>query len=118
MAFITTEVDITIAVEVSWGLHINEGYNYLNIYGEDGSAHLNPFCIFRKRDNQIVDSTPKISQSKENIFIESYRHEIEYFGEVLKGKTDPPRVDEQIVLHDVIDAIYKSAETGSEIVLR
>ncbi|MFQ6102843.1 MAG: Gfo/Idh/MocA family protein [Candidatus Glassbacteria bacterium] len=118
IALIVTEGDVSIFVEVFWGLHLKEGFHYLNVYGENGSAQLDPFCIYGGANGEIVDKTPKITKSRENIFIESYRHEIEYFVEVLGGRADPPRLEEQIILHEAIDAIYRSARDGTEIALR
>jgi len=118
MALIETTGGVSIMVEVSWGLYIKDGHYYLNIFGSDGSAHLDPFCIFGSEEGRVIDKTPKISESRENIFVESYRHEIEYFGEVLRGKADPPRVDEQVILHEIIDAIYDSARKGTAVHLR
>jgi len=118
VAVIETVSGVSIVVEISWGLFIKESYHYLNIYGSDGSAHLDPFSILGSKDGRIADKTPKISKSRENIFIESYRHEIEYFGEVLRGKAEPPRIDEQVILHEIIDAIYDSARKGTAIHLR
>jgi len=117
MAFMVTEDGVSIVIEVSWGLYIREGHHYLNVYGSSGSAHLNPFVILIGEGDRTVDRTPILSKSRENIFIESYRHEMEYFAEVLKGRVQPPPLEEQVVLHRVIDAIYESARTGSEVSL-
>ncbi len=112
---ITTEDDVHIFIEVSWGLAVKSGFNYLRVYGTEGSVHLDPFCLYRTIGNKVVERTPKLSKSRENIFTESYRHEIEYFGEVLRKNLPPPRLEEQIILHDVLDAIYESAGNGSEV---
>jgi predicted dehydrogenase len=118
LAFIVAKDHTVIAIEVSWGQCLKEGYHYLNVYGDSGSAHLEPFCLFGTKEKSIVERTPKISKSRENIFIESYRHEIEYFAEVLRDHAKPPPADEQVILHEVLDAIYLSAGKGQEISLK
>lgn len=118
MAFIHAKGGTLISIEVSWGLCLREAYHYLNVYGTSGSAHLEPFSLFGTKEGKVIERTPKISKTRENIFTESYRHEIEYFGEVLRGNAPPPRLEEQIILHEVLDSIYVSASNGQEVTLR
>jgi predicted dehydrogenase len=118
MAFIVAKDGSLLAIEISWGQCLRQGYHYLSVYGRAGSAHLEPFCLFGTKDDVIIERTPKLSKTRENIFTESYRHEIDYFGEVLRGNAPPPPMEEQVILHEVLDAIYISAHERQEVSLK
>ena len=51
------------------------------------------------------------------MFIQSYRAELAHFVSVIAGETEYEAPSDQIVLHRIVEAIYKSADEGREIKL-
>ncbi len=65
----------------------------------------------------VVDVTPRLAPGTENIYRASYRRELDYFLGVVRGDREEPLPEEQEVLLGIVDACYRSAEEGREIVL-
>ncbi len=59
--------------------------------------------------------SPSGAAGRESAFIQSYRAELAHFLAVVSGETayDPPT--DQVVLHKIVEAIYKAADEGKEI---
>ena len=60
---------------------------------------------------------PTGSTSRESVFTSSYRAEWAHFLAAIRGEAKPPDLDEHVALHRVIDAIYKSADDGRDVLL-
>jgi predicted dehydrogenase len=60
--------------------------------------------------------TPSGASARESVFLQSYRAELAHFISVVRDESpyDPPR--DQVEVMRIMEAIYKSAETGREIV--
>ena len=64
-----------------------------------------------------VDVSPTASGSRENAFSASYRAEWAHFEAAIAGEAKVPSLQEHLVLHRIIDAIYKSADDGRDVAL-
>jgi predicted dehydrogenase len=64
-----------------------------------------------------VDVTPELRPAVENLFTASYRRELDHFMEVARGDQEVPLPDEQEMLMAIVEACYRSADEGREIVL-
>jgi len=60
---------------------------------------------------------PTGSVSRENTFSASYRAEWAHFLAAIRGEAKAPDLEEHVSLHRVIDAIYKSADDGRDVLL-
>lgn len=80
-----------------------------------GSARLAPLRVVKELNGRPTDVSPTGAAGRESAFIQSYRAQLAHFLAVVRGETpyDPP--SDQLLLHRVVEAVYKSAEEGKEI---
>lgn len=115
IALLSMEDDITLSMEVSWTLLFDKDFTFFNIFGEHGSALLNPLKIYKRMQGEIVNVTPRIDAAK-NAFKVSFELQAEHFLESLRKDKDPIfRVEEGLEIARIIDAIYQSARKKKEI---
>ena len=116
-AFVVCENGTSIFVDVTWH-HIGEGERFgVGLRGSKGSAGINPLNVWKELHGMAVDVSPTGSGSRENAFTASYRAEWAHFQAAIAGEARVPSLDEHVTLHKVIDAIYKSAVDGRDVVL-
>ena len=116
-ALIVCENGLSIAVDVSWR-HLGEGERFwFDIVGSKGSAMIQPLRIFKEQHGQAVDVTPTGATGRETQFIQSYRAEWMYFLALIKGDVNAPPPRDQLALQRVLDAIYRSADEGRDVLL-
>jgi predicted dehydrogenase len=114
--FLSMKNGSTIMVEVSWSFYIENELFYCNIYGENGSAKINPLRIHKEMHGNIVNVTPGKLDDTQNLFKKSYENELKHFVGVLRGLHPViSTVDEAVQRMKIVDAIYKSAAKGREI---
>jgi predicted dehydrogenase len=89
----------------------------VGLRGSKGSAGINPLNVWKELHGMAVDVSPTGSGSRENVFTASYRAEWAHFQAAIAGEARVPSLDEHVTLHKVIDAIYKSAVDGRDVVL-
>jgi len=108
------EDEITLTIEVSWTLLFEKDFTYFNVFGDNGSALLNPLKIYKRMHGEIVNVTPSVEASK-NAFKLSFHLQAEHFVEsIRKGKDPIFRAEEGLEMARIIDAIYKSARKKKE----
>jgi len=108
---------VSITMDVSWR-HLGEGERFwFDIVGAKGSAMIQPLRIFKEQHGAAVDVTPTGATGRETPFIQSYRAEWMYFLAVIKGDVNAPPPRDQLALQRVLDAIYRSADEGRDILL-
>ena len=80
-----------------------------------GSARLSPLRVIKELNGKPVDVSPTGAAARESVFLQSYRAELAHFLSVLAGASryEPPT--DQVIVHKVMEAIYKSADEGKEI---
>jgi len=111
------EGELTCSVDVSWDLAAVDDRHALTVLGSQGFGSLSPFVVHRETAGRIVDVTPRLAPGTENVYRASYRRELDYFLGVVQGKREEPLPREQETLLRIVDACYRSAEEGREIVL-
>ncbi len=116
-AFVICENGASIFVDVTWH-HIGEGERFgVGIRGGKGTAAINPLTVWKELHGVPADVSPTGSVSRENAFTASYRAEWAHFLAVVAGDAKAPSLQEHVTLHKVVDAIYKSALDGRDVVL-
>ena len=99
----------TLMLECSWALHRSNN-NIREIAGTAGGACLDPLKIFTQRDGTQVDITPHLPN--DNIYI----REVAHFVRCIRKEEQPITSAEQgVLLMQILEAIYKSAQTGKEV---
>jgi len=80
-----------------------------------GSARLAPLRVVKELNGKPVDVSPMGAAARESTFTQSYRAELAHFIAVLRDESayDPP-VD-QVILHRILEAAYRSADEKCEV---
>jgi len=116
-ATVVCENGVAISVDVSWR-HMGEGERFwFDLVGKNGSATINPLRVFKEVHGTPTDVTPTGATGRETQFTQSYRAEWTYFLAVLRGDVNAPPPKDQIAVQRVMEAVYRSAEEGRDILL-
>jgi len=110
---------VTLTVEVSWALFASEDRRHVRVLGTEGSGTVPPLEIFKQLGGRPLEVTPRQPRPRggEGIFTNAYRREIDNFLRAVRGEVDPPPPREQVGLMRLVQAAYRSAAEGREVVL-
>jgi predicted dehydrogenase len=116
-AFVVCENGMSLFVDVTWH-HLGEGERFgVGVRGSKGVAAINPLTVWKELHGVPMDVSPTGSVSRENAFMASYRAEWAHFEAAIGGEAKVAPLQEHLVLHRIIDAIYKSADDGRDVTL-
>jgi len=104
-------------LESGWNGRTDRDRQYFKLLGTDGSASIAPFEVHKILDGNLVDLTPALPLRRENPYTLSYRQELQYFVEVVRGQRSGELPVEQAVLMRIIAGAYQSAAAGEEVAL-
>lgn len=116
-ALIRFDNGMTLAVEASFNLNIKNDIGSIELFGTKSGAKIDPEIeFFTDMNGVLVDVKPHGNTGRN--FIELFNREISHFVDCVRNGTDcRSKAEDGVVLMRIIDAIYKSAETGSEVKL-
>ncbi len=116
-AFVVCENGVTLFVDVTWR-HIGSGERFgVGLRGSKGTAGINPLHVWKELQGVSRDVAPTASGSRENAFVASFRAEWAHFQAAIAGEVKPSSLQEQLVLHKLLEGIYRSAADGREVTL-
>ncbi len=116
-AFLHCAGGLDVFVDVSWR-HFGEGERtWLDVVGTKGSGSISPLRVFKELHGAPVDVTPTGAASRESAFAASYRSEWAYFLAAVRGEITAEPPEDQLQVHRVLDAIYRSADEQREVKL-
>ena len=116
-ALVVCENGLSLSIDVSWR-HMGEAERFwFDLVGTKGSARVQPLRVFKEMHGSVTDVTPTGASGRETPFAQSYRAEWTYFLAVMKGDVNAPPPRDQLALHRVLDAIYRSADEGRDVLL-
>jgi predicted dehydrogenase len=106
---------ISFSFDVSWSYIGEDDRFWFEILSSRGTGRLAPLRVIKELNGKATDVSPSGASARESAFFQSYRSQLAHFVAVVKGdaKYEPP--EDQIIVHKVLDAIYKSAEEGKEV---
>ena len=105
-----------LTLEVNWNLREPQDQTFMQVYGTTGAAILNPLQIHKQIHGVLVNVTPAIE--RRNFYQESYRAEIDHFVDCVRKKKKPKATGKDaLAVLKVLDAMYESAASGTEIAL-
>jgi predicted dehydrogenase len=101
--------------DVNWCYIGEEDRMWFEVLATRGSGRLAPLRVIKELNGRAMDVSPSGATARESAFYQSYRAQLAHFMAVVRGdvKYEPP--EDQIVVHKVLEAIYKSAEEGKEV---
>ncbi|MFO7446977.1 MAG: Gfo/Idh/MocA family oxidoreductase, partial [Ignavibacteriaceae bacterium] len=116
ISFLRCKNSSAINLEASWSLPLEKDTFYLNLYCTKGFASLNPFRVYRKIEEQVLDLTPSQSESALSLFKKSYLNELKSFIGAVKGLHPVFSSGEEAISRmKVIEAMYQSAAQKTEV---
>jgi predicted dehydrogenase len=108
---------ISFSFDVNWNYFGEEDRFWFELHATRGSGRLAPLRVIKELNGRPMDVSPSGASARESAFLQSYRAQLAHFVAVVRGDVayEPP--EDQIVVHQVLEAIYRSAEEGKEITL-
>jgi len=88
---------------------------WFEVLAARGSARLAPLRVVKELHGRPTDVSPAGAAGRESAFIQSYRAELAHFLALAQGETSYEPPSDQVVLHRIVEAIYRSAEEAKEI---
>lgn len=114
-AYVVCESGPSIFLDVTWN-HIGAGERFgVGVRGLKGTASINPLTVWKKMHGAPMDVSPSGVGSRESAFSASYRAEWAHFLAAINGDAKAPPLEDYLTLHQVMDAIYQSADSGEEV---
>lgn len=106
---------VSLSFDVNWAYLGEEDRFWFEILASRGTGRLAPLRVIKELNGRAMDVSPSGATARESAFYQSYRAQLAHFMAVVRGdvKYEPP--EDQIVVHKVLEAIYKSAEEGKEV---
>jgi predicted dehydrogenase len=111
-ALVACEDGYAVFVDVAWHYVGDHERFWLDVVGARGSARVSPLSLFKELHGTPVNVTPTGAAGRENLISASYRAEWATFLAALRDEVPPPPLDDQLLLHRTMDAIYRSAREG------
>lgn len=119
IAMIKFKNNKTLTIEVSWSLLRDGELFYSNVYGKEGSSSINPFKIYKTMGGILYNITPKKLITPANVFKKSYEYELRHFiGAVAGNHNIISTGEDALKAIQIVDAVYKSAKTGKEVIIK
>lgn len=116
-AFVVCENGATIFVDVTWH-HVGAGERFgVGLRGSKGTAGINPMHVWKELHGVPTDVAPTGAAGKENAFFNSFRAEWAHFLAAIRKEAKAPSLEEHMVLHRVLDAIYRSHADEKDVAL-
>ena len=116
-AFVVSENGGALFVDVTWH-HVGTGERFgVGLRGSKGTAGINPLHVWKELHGVPTDVAPTGSVGRENAFASSFRAEWAHFMAAIAKEAPAPDLADHLMLHRVMDAIYKSADEGRDIAL-
>ena len=109
------ENGLTISFDVSWSYVGDDDRWWFETHATRGSARLAPLRVQKELNGRAVDVSPSGAAARESPFLQSYRAEIAHFLAVMQGVVPYELPNDQVLVHRVLEAIYRAADDGKEI---
>lgn len=108
---------ISFSFDVNWNYFGEEDRFWFELHASRGSGRLAPLRVIKELNGRPMDVSPSGASARESAFLQSYRAQLAHFVAVVRGDAayEPP--EDQVIVHRVLEAIYRSAEEGKEVSL-
>ena len=106
---------MSLAFDVTWSYVGDEDRWWFEVLASRGNARLAPLRVVKEINGKPMDVSPGGAAARESAFTQSYRAELTHFISILRDEQDYEAPTDQVTVHRIAEAIYKSAEEGKEI---
>ena len=109
--------NVVVNLEATWNLLGQRDKQYLHVMGSTGSGSLSPLTVLKEMPAGLVEVTPPVPMTRENLFTASYRNVLAHFIEAVRGEREVESAAEQGLLMRLVEATYRSADAHVEVEL-
>lgn len=106
---------LSVVLDVHWSYVAEQERSWFEVVAARGSARLNPLRVVKELNGRPTDVSPAGAAARESPFIQSYRAELAHFVAVVSGESKYEAPEDQVTVHRVLEAVYRSAEEGKEV---
>ena len=107
----------TIYLKASWAANTPEGLGGTFVLGTEGGLKLQPLTYVSNMGSYQVDVSPRVPAERDVAFFGHYKH-AEHVLRAVRGEEEPlVKRAEALNVMRALDAIYQSAEAGSEVLV-
>ncbi len=106
---------IALALDLTWNYVGPDERWWFDLLASRGSARLSPLRVVKELNGKARDVTPTGAAARESAFTQSYRAELAHFFAMLREEAEYEPPEDQLTVHRVLEAIYRSADEGKEI---
>ena len=117
LAVIETKKGLTITIEVSWKMHLENDMIYTHIFGKNGAAYLNPLRVNKELHGNLVNVTPLTGEkTSAQRFKDAYRNEIHHFYNLVRtGEENISSAADALQVMKIMDALYESSRKNEKV---
>ena len=117
-AFVRFENGASLIIEVSWMLHhgMDDDDVQTWLYGTRAGAHW-PKCEIYHTDNQRKQHYNRALRITENKIRPHHQEIVEFAQAIIAGGPSPVPSEQSLQVQQILEALYKSAETGKEVII-
>lgn len=117
-ALIKFDNGITLFFETSWVLNTKQDELYLKLYGDKAGAQMEPTLEFyEEKNNYFTNVEPVLNAGGSFDYI--FNEEIKHFIDCIQNGAECLNPGEDgVELMKILDAIYESAKTGHEVIIK
>lgn len=114
---IETTEGIAFSLEVTNRLFAGEDRYYVRVMGSEGSGSLPPLEVYKQLGGRPIEVTPRqpLPRGRENAYMNAYRRLLDHFVRCVSGVSTTSLPTEQVHVMEIIEAAYRSAESGREV---
>jgi predicted dehydrogenase len=119
VSFYSLAGDTTLYLNVTWAYMSDDSDAFTMFSGSHGSASLNPLKITKEVQGSLVNVTPAGKpQRPQDVYRKSFETEIDHFYQSIRENTIPISSGEEAAqLMDVVEATYRAASDGREVLI-
>ncbi|RSL35365.1 gfo/Idh/MocA family oxidoreductase [Salibacterium salarium] len=111
-SYITFENGLSMQFECSWAANIKEDHTTLSISGVDGGMDVYPFELYQAKYGTLWDTKVRLPEEKGSPELSQAKN----FADSCLGKAEPVvKAEQALRVTQLMEAIYKSSETGSSL---
>lgn len=88
---------------------------WMECLGARGSARLAPLRVVKELNGKPAQLSPTGASARDTAFIQSYRAQAAHFAAVLSGDAQYEPPTDQVLVHRVIEAAYRSGDDAKEV---
>lgn len=106
---------LSLTFDLSWSYVGEEERWWFETANMRGSARLAPLRVVKELNGAAVNVSPTGAAARESAFVHSYRAELTHFLSVVREEVEYEPPTDQVIVHRILEAAYKSAEDGKEV---